>query len=105
VSDRTVDTDGVVGARWWNQALIEADKTTSRRGCLQVLGVSALTVVTCKVVCGDVGCDDDEVDMSLYTFESPALARAAARRTGGTSGRPASRWCSMGSRRRRSTRR
>ncbi len=72
VSDRTVDTDGVVGARWWNQALIEADKSTSRRGCLQVLGIGALTVVTCKAVCGeDLLCGgDDEVDMSLYAFES-----------------------------------
>jgi len=70
VSDRTVDTDGVVGARWWNQALIEADKSSSRRGCLKVLGIGALSVVTCKAICGEVSCGDDEVDMSLYAFES-----------------------------------
>lgn len=68
--DRTVDTDGVVGARWWNQALIEADKSASRRSLLKVIGIGALTITTCGVVCSD-SCesDDDDYDPDLYRFE------------------------------------
>lgn len=69
VSDRAVDTDGVVGARWWNQALIEADSAESRRGFLKAFGLTAVAVMTCNVVCAETcGGGDDSYDMSDYTF-------------------------------------
>ncbi|MBL9105367.1 MAG: hypothetical protein JNL82_30790 [Myxococcales bacterium] len=55
--DRTVDTDGVVGARWWNQALLAAEKDTGRRNILKFLGIGGLTLATCAV-CTDA-CDDE----------------------------------------------
>lgn len=70
--DRTVDTDGVVGARWWNQALLAAEKDTGRRNVLKWLGLGGLTVATCAV-CTDA-CDDDGGswfgdDSDNYTFQ------------------------------------
>lgn len=66
--DRTVDTDGVVGARWWNQALLAAEKDTGRRNILKYLGIGGLTLVTCAV-CTE-SCDDDGLfGGDDYTYE------------------------------------
>lgn len=62
--DRAVDNDAIVGARWWNQSLIEADKSTGRRSVLKLLGIGGLTVATCGIVCSD-SCEDDA---DAYTF-------------------------------------
>lgn len=67
-SDRAVDSDGVVGARWWNNSLIAADKTASRRGCLKTLVIGAASVAAFKVVCVDSCSSGDGYDPDAYTF-------------------------------------
>ncbi|MBL8603817.1 MAG: hypothetical protein JNK72_17960 [Myxococcales bacterium] len=44
VRDGTVDAPGTVGARWWNQALIEEDRDMSRRAALKGLAVGAVAL-------------------------------------------------------------
>lgn len=66
-SDRAVDSDGVVGARWWNNSLIAADKSASRRGCLKTLVIGAASVAAFKVVCVD-SCSGDGYDPDAYTY-------------------------------------
>jgi len=57
-SDRNVDANGVVGARWWNKALIEADRGASRRSVLTLLAIGGASVVTCSVLANS--CEPDE---------------------------------------------
>ena len=41
VRDTQLDKPGIVGARWWQQALVDADLATNRRTALKVIAVAA----------------------------------------------------------------
>lgn len=60
-ADGQVDTTGVVGARWWNKALIEADRGASRRSVLTLLAIGGASVVTCSKLAAscDLGPEED----------------------------------------------
>jgi len=48
--DVRVDKPGIVGARWWNETLVEEEKSMSRRaamGALTVAGIGAVAVGAC----------------------------------------------------------
>lgn len=69
IRDNEVDEPGIVGARWWNRAVVESSATRGRRVVLGVLafsvvgvvGMCGLAVVGAAAVAGD---DEDTKDES-----------------------------------------
>ena len=57
--DQMIDKPGIVGARWWNQSLIEADKAVSRRSALITLGVGATAVTVFGLPFCAVDCESE----------------------------------------------
>ncbi len=73
--DVRVDKPGIVGARWWNEALQQQEKEMSRRaamGALSVAGIAALAVGACGAGVYFAARDDHE----FAVRDSLALQRA-----------------------------
>jgi hypothetical protein len=59
--DNEVDEPGIVGARWWNNAVVESAATQGRRVALAVLAASVVGVVgLCTVAAVGVASSDDD---------------------------------------------
>lgn len=60
VRDEWLDKPGIVGARWWNQALRDATKLETRRGLLAIAGGIGVLVAV-GVLEAKLGSDDEDI--------------------------------------------